>query len=75
MLTAVAAQITETKNEWLKQAYPDQPVLWLKLLCILHRIINQTKASGFPPSKMGAELEYKDGILILHFIHSSQFLL
>lgn len=58
-----------------KTAYPDQPVLRLILFCIFHRIINQPKSGRFPAPKMGAELEDKDGILILHLIHTCQLLL
>lgn len=59
------------KNKMM--SYPDQPVLRLVLLSILNRVIDQTKASRFASSKVGSELEHKDGIWIFHFIHPCQF--
>lgn len=58
-----------------KSSYPDKPILRLKFFGVLNRIIDQAKPRGFATTKMGPELEHKDGIWILNLVHSWQLLL
>lgn len=68
--------IQQAKQETPKaQTYPDKPILRLKLLCILNRIINQSKPCRFSTTKVSPELENKDCIWVLDLIHSGKLLL
>lgn len=46
-------------------------VLRLEFFCILNKIIDQAKPYRFVSTKVGPELEYKDGIWVFNLVHLS----
>lgn len=55
--------------------YPDEPEHRFKLLCTLYRVINKSKTTRLPTSKLSRKLENKDGVLIFHLVHLRKLLL
>eukprot|EP00170_Pyropia_yezoensis_P002597 contig_10930_g2601 len=57
------------------QALANQPILGLKLLRIVQRVVDDSKAGGLAATKGNAKAKHKDGLRVRHLVHLRQLIL
>lgn len=53
----------------------DQSVLWLKLLGLIKRVVDQTEASGLATTELGLEAEDEQSLWVVDLVHLAELFL
>ena len=56
-------------------SHPDEPILGLELLCGINSVVDEPKTSRLATSKLRAETEDEDALLVALLVHLAQLLL
>lgn len=67
--------LTSEKREGARDAYPDKPVLGLELLGRVEIVVDEAESGGLAASEVGAKLEDKDAVGLLHLVNLGQLVL